>query len=126
MHPIFILLLMIFCHIVDDYYLQGWLASAKQKKWWEKNAPDKLYKFDYIMALACHSFSWAFMIMLPIAFATSWNLGWLFLAYPINMGIHMFVDDLKANKLKINLITDQLIHLTQIGITFLTYYLVTK
>jgi hypothetical protein len=38
----------------------------------------------------------------------------------------MFVDDLKANKLKINLITDQLIHLTQIGITFLTYYLVTK
>ena len=46
------------------------------------------------------------MIMLPIAFATNWNLGWLFLAYPINMGIHMFVDDLKANKLKINLIID--------------------
>ena len=30
-----ILILMLFAHIVDDYYLQGWLASAKQKKWWE-------------------------------------------------------------------------------------------
>ena len=126
MHPIFILLSMIFCHIIDDYYLQGWLASAKQKKWWVQNAPNKLYRFDYIMALACHSFSWAFMIMLPIAFITDWNLGWLFLAYPINMGIHMFVDDLKANKLKINLITDQLIHFMQIGVTFLTYYLITR
>ncbi len=63
------------------------------------------------------------MIMLPIAFATNWNLGWLFLAYPINMGIHMFVDDLKANKLKINLIIDQSIHFVQISLTFLTYYL---
>ena len=123
MHPIFILLLMLFCHIVDDYYLQGWLASAKQRKWWEQNAPDKLYKFDYIMALACHAFSWSFMIMLPIAFATNWDMGWLFFAYPINMGIHMFVDDLKANKFKINLIADQSIHFVQIGLTFLTYYL---
>ena len=32
MNNIFLLILMIFCHIVDDYYLQGWLASAKQKK----------------------------------------------------------------------------------------------
>lgn len=127
MHPIFILLLMLFCHIVDDYYLQGWLSSAKQRKWWEQNAPKALYKHDYLMALACHAFSWSFMIMLPIAFATGWfqgNTAWLLLAYPVNMGIHMFVDDLKANKLKINLITDQLIHFTQIGLTFLTYYLI--
>lgn len=34
----FVLLAMVFCHIVDDYYLQGWLASAKQRKWWEENA----------------------------------------------------------------------------------------
>ena len=59
-----ILLSMIFCHIVDDYYLQGWLASAKQKEWWKKNAPEKMYSRDYIMALFMHSFSWAFMIML--------------------------------------------------------------
>lgn len=129
MHPIFILLLMLFFHIVDDYYLQGWLASAKQRKWWEQNAPQGLYRHDYLMALACHAFSWSFMIMLPIAFATGWFQGdtvWLLFAYPVNMGIHMFVDDLKANKLKINLIMDQLIHFTQIGLTFLAYYLVTK
>lgn len=35
-YKIVILFTMIFCHIVDDYYLQGWLASAKQKSWWEK------------------------------------------------------------------------------------------
>ena len=22
---------MVFCHIVDDYYLQGWLASANER-----------------------------------------------------------------------------------------------
>jgi hypothetical protein len=27
---------MCFCHIVDDYYLQGILASMKQKNWWTK------------------------------------------------------------------------------------------
>ena len=64
MYKILLLLTMIFLHIVDDYYLQGWLASAKQKSWWEQNALDKLYKHDYIMALFMHSFSWAFMIML--------------------------------------------------------------
>ena len=64
-YKILILFTMIFCHIVDDYYLQGWLASAKQKSWWEKNAPEKLYKYDYLAALFMHSFSWSFMIMLP-------------------------------------------------------------
>lgn len=71
MSKAFIVLWMIFFHIVDDYYLQGWLASAKQKKWWEENAPQPLYKYDYIWALLMHSFSWAFMIMLPIAVSIS-------------------------------------------------------
>ena len=61
MNSIFILLLMIFLHIVDDYYLQGWLASAKQKKYWQDNAPEKLYKYDYDWALIMHSFSWTYM-----------------------------------------------------------------
>lgn len=67
---LFILLCMLFLHIVDDYYLQGWLASAKQKSWWEKNSPDKLYKHDYLIALFMHSFSWTFMIMLPLTMYT--------------------------------------------------------
>ena len=74
----FIFILMIFCHIVDDYYLQGWLASAKQKKYWKDNAPDKMYKHDYIWALIMHSFSWAFMIMLPMAYVMNFSIPFMF------------------------------------------------
>lgn len=115
---LFIILAMIFCHIVDDYYLQGWLASAKQKKWWEENAPQKLYNHDYIMALIMHSISWSFMIMLPIAISMSFNVSMLFvIVFILNAVIHALVDNLKANKLQISLITDQLIHLLQIFVT---------
>jgi hypothetical protein len=107
-------------HIVDDYYLQGWLASAKQKSWWDKNAPDKMYKNDYLVALFMHSFSWTFMMMLPV---TTYTLivggGWYPILYLANILIHMYVDDLKANKFKINLIQDQSIHMIQIIYTWL-------
>ena len=118
MNLMFILLLMIFLHIVDDYYLQGWLASAKQKEWWKKNAPQKLYENDYIWALIMHSFSWTFMIMLPIAFVLSFKVNILFwICFFVNLLTHAIVDDLKANLKKINLWTDQAIHITQIIIT---------
>ena len=62
----FILMCMVFMHIVDDFYLQGILANMKQKSWWEKNAPQEMYKNDYLMALIIHGYSWSFMIHLPI------------------------------------------------------------
>lgn len=118
---------MVFCHIVDDYYLQGWLASAKQKKWWEENAPDKLYKNDYYAALLFHSFSWAFSVNLPVlvyALLTQ-VLSSIIIPYFILLGvnviIHCVVDNLKANKLKINLLTDQIIHLIQVLISWVIY-----
>ena len=118
MSNLFVVLSMIFCHVVDDYYLQGWLASAKQKKYWEENAPEAMYKYDYIWALLMHSFSWAFMIMLPISFIEKFDLGIsFFIAFTINLVVHAFTDDLKANKRKINLWVDQIIHLCQIAIT---------
>lgn len=118
MSNIFIVLLMIFMHIVDDYYLQGWLASAKQKKWWEENAPEKLYKNDYIWALIMHAFSWAFMIMLPIAYIKGFHIDEaFFVIFVNNLMIHAVVDDLKANERVINLWTDQIIHLCQIVLT---------
>lgn len=120
MNNTFIFLLMIFCHIVDDHYLQGWLASAKQKKYWEENAPDKMYKHDYIWALIMHSFSWAFMVMLPVAFFMGFNINFGFIMMLIwNVIIHAVTDDAKANRKKFNLIQDQMIHLTQIVLTFL-------
>lgn len=118
MNKVFIVLLMIFMHIVDDYYLQGWLASAKQKKYWEENAPEKLYRYDYIWALIMHSFSWAFMTMLPIAFVKGFDIGIVFLIVLVcNLILHAVVDNAKANKRKINLWTDQIIHLCQIVLT---------
>ena len=120
MNKSFIFMLMIFCHIVDDYYLQGWLASAKQKKYWQDNAPDRLYKFDYIWALLMHSFSWVFMVMLPIAYIMNFNIPFMFvIVFISNILIHAFVDDLKANRKKINLMQDQTIHLMQICFTFM-------
>lgn len=121
-----LLIFMIFTHIIDDYYLQGWLASAKTKNWWKKNAPDKLYSKDYIMALFCHSLSWSIMIFLPILIYSLYNqidLNWFYLVLPINLIIHAIIDDLKANKFKINLIIDQSIHFIQIFITWIIFVL---
>lgn len=119
MNAAFILLWMIFFHIVDDYYLQGWLASAKQKSWWQVNAPDKLYKKDYIWALIMHSFSWAFMIMLPIAYYRGFAISIDFvIMFVINIGLHAFTDNCKANWKTISLIHDQIVHMFQILVTF--------
>lgn len=121
-----LLIFMIFAHITDDYYLQGWLASAKTKNWWEKNAPNKLYSKDYIMALFCHSLSWSIMVFLPILIYSLYNqidLDWFYLVLPINLIIHAVIDDLKANKFKINLIIDQSIHFIQIFITWIMFVL---
>ena len=120
---IFILLSMIFMHIVDDYYLQGILASMKQKAWWNKQESYKgLYKYDYIVALIIHSFSWAFMVMMPIAFVMSFSITIGFaIVFLINAVVHCIVDNLKANKMKINLIADQSIHVVQIVATFVLF-----
>ena len=121
-NKIFILFAMIFLHIIDDYKLQGILASMKQKKWWEEQKEYKsLYKYDYIPALIEHSFSWTFMIMLPIAITLHFNIGWWVIAYIINMAIHAYVDDLKANKFKICLVEDQAVHITQIICTWFIF-----
>lgn len=121
MIKIFIILCMLFCHIVDDYYLQGILANMKQEMWWTKQTSNPLYKYDYIMALCEHAFSWTFMIFLPVFiahfFKVSLNEPYIIGLFCFNWGIHTIVDDLKVNQLKINLIQDQLIHICQVIIT---------
>lgn len=116
---LFILMCMIFCHIVDDYYLQGLLASAKQKSWWEENAPNEMYKRDYICALICHGLSWSFMIHLPIVVYGFKNYGlmdWsiIFTSWILMALLHSFIDNVKANWKNINLIQYQIYHLLQI------------
>ena len=118
MNNVFIILCMIFCHIIADYNLQGWLASAKQKSYWEKNAPDKMYKHDYICALIMHSFSWTFMIMLPLMYAVGFKVNsFLLFLFISNIIMHAITDNFKANTKVINLWQDQSIHMYQIVIT---------
>ena len=115
-----LLLLMIFAHIVDDYYLQGILAQMKQKKWWINQEGYKpLYKNDYKMALLMHSMSWSIMILIPSMFLIGINPYLLLGAFVCNTAIHYYVDDLKANRGKINLIVDQTVHLMQVFVTWI-------
>ena len=122
---IFVLLWMIFFHIVDDFVLQPICLSAlKQKSYWQENAPDKQYERDYIWALIMHSFSWAFMIMLPVANFYHFNVGYEFtIMFIINVVVHAFVDNMKANWKVINLWADQFFHLAQILLTFLLVFM---
>lgn len=113
---------MLFLHIVDDYYLQGILASMKQKKWWDKNCLNELCKNDYKMALVEHAFSWTFMIMLPAMIVSGCGVAYLIM-FGLNWIIHGYVDNLKANEGKINLIQDQLIHVGQIVLTWVVMYM---
>ena len=118
MNMTFIILSMIFCHVIADYNLQGWLATAKQKSYWQENTPDKKYKYDYICALIMHSMSWTFMIMLPIAFAMDFDVDFGFAIFFVtNTLSHAIIDHMKANDKTINLWVDQLLHMAQIAFT---------
>lgn len=128
-----ILIGMTFCHILDDFVLQTiCLSQLKQKKTWEKycNGDEKLlhqYRNDYKMALGVHSVSWAIAIILPWLFIYGEKIGLaLLVSVIINSIIHYVVDDLKANKGKLNLVTDQSIHFAQIVITWIIFIILIK
>jgi len=119
-----ILLLMVFCHLIDDFVLQDKFTYLKQKSWWEKTCMDEglsieKYGKDYIMALFEHSLEWSIAIILPIIFILDVP-GWVLLcSVVINTIIHYIVDNAKANQLRLNLIQDQLIHFIQIIVSWL-------
>lgn len=127
-YEIILLLTMLFMHIVDDYYLQGILASMKRKDWWlESRSYNHLYKNDYKIALIEHAYSWTFVVNIPaiIFLLMLKEIGiWYYVLFILNIIIHALTDDLKANKKTINLVTDQLIHIFQIVATWLIVVLV--
>ena len=115
-------LLLFLVHCIDDFFLQGGcLVNLKQKSWWEKQTQDPKYKYDYMMGLFIHAFEWSAMLCLVLMLfdASNWFLAGSFI---FNGLIHALVDNLKANEFKINLIQDQLIHIVQIIITVLLFY----
>ena len=116
---VYVFLIMILLHIIDDFVLQPiCLSKLKQKSFWEPYVKDnEKYKFDYKVALVIHALYWAIMIHLPFMFFVS-NEILVFISIIINATIHTYIDDEKANKLNISLLEDQLIHLIQIGTTW--------
>lgn len=117
----------LFMHIFADFHLQGILANMKQYSWWiNQEGFNKKYKDDYIIALLIHSFEWSFAIHIPILF---YNLEFIDIKYSIifimslmiNTFIHAYIDNLKANNHKINLIQDQLIHFGQVILIFILF-----
>ena len=123
---LFLFLLMLWLHYIDDIKLQGLLCEHKQRKFWIENAPQDMYKYDYLMALAMHGFSWSFSIMIiPMLLGLYYNSLsiWHFIIFIINWGLHSYIDNLKANKFKINLIQDQISHVLQVFITWIIFVL---
>lgn len=125
MTKLLFLFVMIFLHIFNDYNMQGILAQMKQHNWWLKHSAfAEKYTNDYKMALVEHAFSWSFTITLPylwLAFTqhNSLLMAFLMLSYIFNTMIHAFIDNLKANEERINLVIDQLLHLGQIVVTWI-------
>lgn len=121
-----LLVLMILGHLLADYPLQGWLAQAKNKTYWE-NAPKK-NKHDYIPALVCHSFMWGIITFIPIlltSFFTNVRYEWVtYLLLAVAILTHYFVDNAKANEKVLNLWQDQLIHLGQIICSWLIFIII--
>lgn len=117
MQKLLLLLCILFFHIVDDYYLQGILASMKQKRWWETSC--ELYKYDYIMALIEHAFSWTFMVHIPVVVYEYLRnieipLSVFIITFAFNWIVHAFTDNAKANLKQISLVQDQIIHIVQV------------
>ena len=119
---------MLLLHLFADFTMQGWFANGKQKSWWLEMC-EKLgfsfgpYKYDYICALIGHAVYWTLITFSPIIFFADWpsvcSLG-LFVA--VQAFIHADIDDLKANRFKINLIADQLLHIVQIIVGVLVLF----
>lgn len=125
-YKFFILIVMILLHVIEDFHLQGILADMKQKSWWSKQLVDfppkkaNTYRKDYVVSLIVHSLENAIFVTLPLMINdlyytftvnkdNSLCIAWLFDIFVIGY-LHYWIDDLKCNKMKINLIVDQLLH----------------
>ena len=122
---------MFFLHIIADFCVQNdFMAKFKQKSKWLDACFDEFrtyekaskmhdkYKHDYIPVLFVHAFSWAFITYLPLLHYVFYSKilmpeTWCVFVL-IQTFVHMYIDDQKCNKLKINLVVDQLLHLLQI------------
>ena len=122
-----IFLLMVFCHVIEDFHVQGILADLKQRMWWKDNVTQKgfghRYDKDYLAALLIHGFEWSFFVHIPVMYFINFD-PIVCISIIINAIIHAIIDDLKCNRLKLNLWQDQILHLTQIAATSVILWLI--
>ena len=123
MTDIAILFIMILLHIIDDFVLQPvCLSKLKQKEFWKRNTSEenynKLYKHDYFAALVIHGLSWSIMIHLPFLLIGHYHSALVACFIIWQCILHSYIDNEKANKKKINLIDDQIMHFAQIVISW--------
>lgn len=138
-----LLAMMIFMHVIEDFHIQGILAQMKQKVWWYHSIQDSVrdsedrhgnkadldsesvtafvemrmrkYGKDYIVALLFHGFEWAFFVCIPLMYFVGLSLpGFVIMCAMAPM--HSLIDHLKCNELAMNLIEDQAWHMLQIGL----------
>ena len=130
MRYIIFFLALLYMHILDDFVFQGILSKLKRKVFWLKDKEYKeIYKYDYIISLIIHALSWTISINIPVMFILYQynkldNMMYtiiFIIEFLLNWLIHSIVDDLKANKMKINLVTDQIIHFIQVFILFILF-----
>lgn len=107
------LLLMLTMHIIEDFHIQGKMADMKQSSFWEKY--DSRYGGDYIPVLILHGIEWSVLVTIPLMVADGFqtSAGLVVLIF-VNAFLHSYIDHLKCNEFRINLIQDQTIHITQI------------
>ena len=143
---IVVLFFMVLMHIIEDFHLQGIMGNMKMKSWWAKSF-QKVYaktdnpeqekwvkeyqkktQFDYVSVLLLHGFEWSMFIHIPVLAVYWFTQGVVFdstfmyvlCAVIFIQGlVHSVVDDRKANRLGISLVTDQSIHLIQILVSYL-------
>lgn len=120
---------MMLAHIIDDFVLQPiCLSKLKQREWWEEKlgGKDKLdksiYHEDYKWSLITHGLSWSIMVHLPIMLILSPQYDLALLGSVVgNAFIHAAIDDVKANKKTMDLMTDQQLHYIQLIIIFFIF-----
>lgn len=112
------LLAMLLAHVIDDFGLQHFthLNELKTKAWWIEqcylakkynNIDTSIYRHDYIVCLVLHAFKWSCMTLLAGVLVLGLPSTWLLaLLVVLNTVVHAFIDDLKANRLKLNLVQD--------------------
>lgn len=112
--------LMILCHIIEDFHIQGKMADMKQSSFWRPYG--EKYANDWKPVIILHGMEWAMLTSMPCVVMSWFDVPMWFVLVIVTMGLlHAYIDHLKANVGKINLITDQTLHMTQIMIIYLAY-----